>query len=156
MGVRPRDGRPPISPLAACSRRLSRRRGSTRRKTLSHFPKAAPTRSRKSRPHWRYCLSFTGLPRRVHLRRHLLRAPLSKTHNIVFWKISYIAGKHMGGARKALIKLEAWGKAWGWILALPAMLISLGSLWVSCSTNYIQKSTDRPLLGTMGLQVVSP
>jgi hypothetical protein len=57
------------------------------------------------------------------------------------------------GVRKALNKLKDWGKEWGWILAIPALLISFASLWVSISSLHIAGRGTIPLVAATGTRI---
>ena len=55
--------------------------------------------------------------------------------------------------RKALTDLKDWGKAWGWTLALPALIISSASLWVAIPSHRIASRAAAPSVVATGARI---
>src|ERR1700730_7552157 len=57
------------------------------------------------------------------------------------------------GVRSGLTKLKDWGRAWGWILALPALILSFASLWVATSSYHIARRGVVPSVVATGTRI---
>jgi len=57
------------------------------------------------------------------------------------------------GDRSVLTKLKDWGRAWGWTLALPALLLSVASLWVATSSYHIARRGVVPSVVATGTRI---
>src|SRR6266446_3860103 len=57
------------------------------------------------------------------------------------------------GDRSVLNKLKDWGRAWGWTLALPALLLSVASLWVATSSYHIARRGVVPGVVATGTRI---
>jgi hypothetical protein len=53
----------------------------------------------------------------------------------------------------AFTKLKDWGRAWGWILALPALILSFASLWVATSSYHIARRGVLPSVVATGTRI---
>jgi hypothetical protein len=57
------------------------------------------------------------------------------------------------GIRSVLSKLKDWGRAWGWTLALPALILSFASLWVATSSYHIARRGVVPSVVATGTRL---
>ena len=57
------------------------------------------------------------------------------------------------GIRSVLSKLKDWGRAWGWTLAFPALILSFASLWVATSSYHIARRGVVPSVVATGTRL---
>jgi hypothetical protein len=57
------------------------------------------------------------------------------------------------GIRSVLTKLKDWGRAWGWTLAFPALILSFASLWVATSSYHIARRGVVPSVVATGTRM---